>query len=101
MVIITEEHSDRFSFENTRNGFLFDAWFNEETGRWVIVREGDSRAAGDLAAHGVGTIEPDGDRWIGYAGTAPTLEGTPFETRKKALEWVTNDRNPDAAGTSS
>jgi hypothetical protein len=101
MVIITEEHSDRFSFENTRNGFLFDAWLDEETGRWVIVREGDNRAVGDFASHRVGTIEPDGDAWIGYAGTLPSTKGTPFETRKKALAWVTDDREQDATGTSA
>ena len=94
MVIITDEHSRRFSVENTRNGFQFVAWLDEKTLRWVITREGDTRAAGDYAAHPVGTIERDGDSWVGYAGTLPDTQGTTFDTREKALAWVTNDREP-------
>lgn len=101
MVIITDENSIRFSIENTRNGWQFVAWLDEETRRWVITREGDTRAAGDYAAHPVGTIEQDGVSWIGYPGTLPGTTGTVFDTREKALAWVTDDRASDATETNS
>lgn len=99
MIRFTEELRERLSFENLRNGFTFDAHFDDRVGRWLVSRTGDPRGSGDYVDHRWGSIEPIEGGWLAYAGTVPPVEGQLCKTRDHALELVTDVPGPGAIGT--
>lgn len=93
MILIVEESPALITFENTRSGFVFDAWLKEESTEWTVTKQGAAETWGKPEVWGRAELR-DGT-WYGYAGNLAGTEAVRCDSREDAFAWITNDRSAD------